>query len=238
MESKKISKEDENRIERFITAYNSIDRFFRKVLHLDNQVSFLNAVKEFGNNNPSWRHKETLLLLSELRNILVHSRTKPYEYLSIPTQSVVQNIELIRDELENPKKVIPEFQREVIKVKPSDPLLSVLELVRRYHFSQFPVYDRDQFYGLITENGIAFWLASHVEKISLVDFEEQTVADVLVHEEERINFDFIGRNTPVYQASSLFSQKQFLEAILITQNGKPTEKPIGIMTRWDIVNLK
>jgi len=229
-----ITETDKTLIERFLTAYNKIDHFLRGRIIVDREQGFKKVVHEYGQKYPSWPHKDALLLLADLRNVLTHNRVEVYEYLSVPTEPVVWKIEQIRDSLIEPQKVIPAFQRNVLTVSLEDSLLHVLKLVRENNYSQFPVYKDGEFQGLITENGIAFWLASHVKEMSLVEFEEQTVKDVLFFEEQRKNYLFIGRTTPVYEANGLFMKERFLEAVLITKNGKKTEKLLGIMTRWDL----
>ncbi len=229
-----ISEADKALIERFKTAYNKIDHFLQDKINVEPEIGFKSVVRKYSQKHPSWPHADTLLLLADLRNVLTHNRVEVYEYLSVPTVPVVRQIEQIRDSLIDPKKVIPEFQRNVITVSSEDSLVHVLELVREHKYSQYPIYKEGDFQGLITENGIVFWLASHVKDISLVEFEEQTVNDVLTFEEQRESYRFVRRDTPVYEANGLFTRERLLEAILITENGKPSENIIGIMTRWDI----
>ena len=42
----------------------------------------------------------------------------------------------------------------------------------------------------------------------------------------------------MYELMALFAETELLEAALITQNGKRSEKLMGIVTRWDVVQLK
>jgi predicted transcriptional regulator len=61
-------------------------------------------------------------------------------------------------------------------------------LIKKHDYSQFPIYDEDEFVGLLTENGITRWLAKHVTQVlSLVDFEEIPVSALLQEEEMREN---------------------------------------------------
>lgn len=69
-------------------------------------------------------------------------------------------------------------------------------------------------------------------------FENVTVGAVLQQEERRENCVLLSRKTPVPVAISEFCRNPFLEAILFTENGKKTEMPLGIATRWDIPETK
>ena len=80
------------------------------------------------------------------------------------------------------------------------------------------------------------WLAHHVSKqMPLVDLEDVPVRRVLPEEEKRQNWLFATRRTTVDEVRMLFSTKKLLEAVLITETGKHPEKPIGIVTRWDVL---
>jgi hypothetical protein len=100
------------------------------------------------------------------------------------------------------------------------------------------VYEGKQFRGLLTENGITRWLAGHVVRtLSLVELDDIHVGQVLRNEEKRGNYHFALRDTRVEDLSSLFAKQPLLEAVLITTNGKETEKLLGVATRWDILQL-
>jgi predicted transcriptional regulator len=132
---------------------------------------------------------------------------------------------------------VPRFQRSGEVVTPDESLAKVLKRVSQKEYSQFPVYDGDKFRGLLTENGITRWLAHHVsKKMSLVELEEVPIKQVLPEEETRPNWLFVSRNHTVDEVKGLFAEKELLEAVLITDAGKPAEKPIGIVTRWDVLH--
>jgi hypothetical protein len=100
------------------------------------------------------------------------------------------------------------------------------------------VYEDNRFHGLLTENGITRWLARHVAtKLSLVELEEELVAQVLQNEEERKNYCFVAPNMRVDDVCSLFASNSLLEAVLITASGKESEALQGIVTRWDIIQI-
>lgn len=59
--------------------------------------------------------------------------------------------------------------------------------------------------------------------------------------EEGDNYKFIGSTTSVYEAVDIFKRHigkgRRLEALLITRNGNPSEKLLGIITAWDILEI-
>lgn len=116
-------------------------------------------------------------------------------------------------------------------------LSSVFRHIHHKANAPFPIYHGDNFVGRLTEKGITRWLAEHVVKeLSLVELDEVTVAEVISKEERCKNHLFVPPKTHVDDAAHKFRENEFLEAVLITTNGKETEPFIGIMNKWDVLN--
>lgn len=225
-------------IERFRVAFNKIELHLRRVLQEPSETSFTRLVDLYGKKQPTWldHSGHQLRIYADLRNALVHLRQEQKQYLSIPLPHVVERIEQICEALIRPETVIPEFQKSVHKLSKHDKLSVAMRDIDSYAYSQFPVYDSDGlFCGLLTENGITRWLASHVANIlTIVEFDETEIDVVLTREESRSNFKFVSRNRAVLDVVSMFSRLTLLEAVLITEGGKRDQELLGIITRWDV----
>jgi len=233
-----LTQEQLDLIERFITAYNTVDHELREKLGAENAVPFTQLIRDYAARYPRWRDMETLRMLGDLRNAVVHQREQVYEYLSVPVPAVVETMERIRDEFESPELVYPQFARDVFTFEAESRLTDVLRQIDKKGFSQFPIYRRGRFMGLLTENGITRWLAEHTTHVmTLVELEEVTALAVLDREEPRMNCKFISRDTTEMDAENFFVHNGLLEALLITQNGKSEEKLLGIITRWDVLKM-
>lgn len=231
-----VVEEEVDLIERFLAAYNAIDQHLRGELDSDKAEPFSRLIDEYADRTRGWAYRQDLRLFADLRNVIVHSRTKPYQHVAVPVPDVVARIEAIRDSLLEPALVIPEFQCDVLTVQTDDSLLAVLQHINQNDFSQFPVYADDQFAGLITENGITRWLAHHaITELSLVELADVTVGEVLRDEEDRSNVEFVGRNMTVDSVTASFGHNPVLEAVLITHSGRRDQELLGIVTRWDIL---
>jgi predicted transcriptional regulator len=225
-------------IERFLVAFNKVESYLRRVLQESSEIPFTKLVDLYGNKQPAWldRSGYQLRIYADLRNALVHMRQEQKQYLSIPLPHVVDQIEQICEALIRPEAVIPKFQKSVHKLSKHDTLSVALRDIDRYAYSQFPIYDSDgHIYGLLTENGITRWLASHIANhLTIVEFDETEIDAVLSREESRSNYKFVSRNRPVLDVVSMFSRQTLLEAILITEDGKRDQELLGIITRWDV----
>ena len=223
-------------IERFIAAQNAIEHYLRERLNEPNRTSYTSMLFEYARRNPSWRDRETLRRFAQLRNVVVHGKTRAYEYLSVPVPAVVEEIERIRDRLLNPERVYPEFKRDVLAIQLSTPLSEVLKLINQHGYSQYPVYEGRKFRGLLTESGITRWLADYIVKtMSLVELADEQAEVVLLNEEARENYEFVSRHELLDEVVSKFSHNIFLEAVLITQTGRKDQRLLGMITRWDIL---
>lgn len=229
-----LSERDQNLIERFVATYNAVDQELRRRTHSDEYAGFSKVVQLYAESQPRWPYSQRLRHFGDLRNFIAHSSTKPYERLAIPTAQVVKEIEEILASFS--ERVIPQFQREVVMVEPENTLDQVFALVKQHNYSQFPVRTQTgEIELLLTENGITRWLARHTQnEMSLVDFSEVMVRDVVTEEETKKNLIFVSRKTLADDAFARFVHISRLEAVVITENGKPTEKPLGIITRWDL----
>jgi len=235
---KTITKEQRDLIERFKVAYNKIEHHFQEKLGKDKNTSFTYLVKLYAEKYPRWRERDFLMMISDLRNVVVHQREWSYEYLSVPLPFIVEDLERIRDQLISPELVFPKFDNNVTCFQTDDVLSKVLVEIHKKSFSQFPIYDKNSFQNLLTENGITRWLAKHsMQEETILELKEIKVSDMLDLEEKRTNFQFIPRYATMLDAENYFIQNTLLEALLITHSGKLSEKLIGILTRWDILRI-
>lgn len=229
------------RIDRFESAYNRIDRalgdwsgggdrrktgFSAKVRMLANRRRHLAKYKDF------------LLEIGELRNALVHSRTGEDQYIAVPLESTVLELEHVEKAVFSPERVLPRFQREVVSLHTDQPILDAWQLMRDDGYSRYPVYDRRNgggFSGLLTSNGLARWTASQLKGPTLsVDTSKVSVGDVLDKDHRKQSVVFVARNALIDDIDELFREHTPLEAVIITESGKPHEKPLGMICATDI----
>lgn len=227
--------------ERFLVAFNKMEKFFDGELKDTRYVPFHRAVQRLRKVNAVVnRYHNDLLEYSELRNAIVHERTEVNYTIASPHDDVVINIERISAEITAPKLVIPAFKKTLRTVESDLKVRDVLSIIRETDFSQFPVYRSKQFIGLLTDKGILHWLAHHMngdlEKILNTHIYE------LIEDDERAqNYQFISKTMSVYHAEDLFikyiKKHKRLDALLITENGKPHEKLLGMVSTNDLIDI-
>ena len=232
-----MSPTDLDLIERFISAYNAIDFHLETALNTDERSPFRGLVDLYAKRHRWWKDAEQLRVFASLRNVIIHDKVEPYQYVCVPTNDTVETIEAIRDRLVHPERADKKFMRPVLSLEAGDSLHYVLKLMHEKNFSHFPVYAGNQFSGVLTPNGITRYLAHHAAKEEFpLNLKEIEVRYVLAREESRPNYFFAPREEPVAKIAFAFHENTFLEAVLLTEHGGKREKLLGIATRADVLN--
>ncbi|WP_047982822.1 CBS domain-containing protein [Ornithinibacillus californiensis] len=224
--------------DRFITAFNRIDKAMDNEIGNSKGIGFSKAVRILTKYNPVVRrYKDDLLEFAELRNAIVHNRMDTDQVIAEPHDSVVEQIEQIESEITKPKQVIPQFEKRVLSFDLKDSLSRLLDAIHGKGYSKFPVYDGADFKGLITESGITKWLAKNKDAI----IAEVTIEQIMPYQKEN-NYEFIAKNASVYEAVEVFKENigkgNRIDALLITADGERTNKLNGIITTWDIMGIQ
>lgn len=225
---------------RYLDAFNAIEKWLRTQVNSSERMDFPQLVDTVSDSNYSVRrHNAILKDLNRFRNYVVHQHRR-HKPLAVPTAEAVEQITAIRNELLSPPSLLSLAAKPVEQCCPTDPLGCSVKKMHDGVFSQLPVYDGQKCLGLLTAETIARWLANHLgDGAGLV--EEKSIADVMKHQEDHDNHTFLSRTATVADGLAAFDdflcRGKRLEAILITQNGRPAEALLGIVTIYDIPKL-
>lgn len=223
--------------ERFLNAFNTIERYLRGQIRANNDVTFYQLVDDVSRSKPVVRRfKQDLKEYADLRNAIVHERGGGH-VLAEPNEQAVNDIERIASFLLKPPTLIPLFQTQVITLDKSKPISNAVELILKRSISQIPILDGNRIVSLLTTNTIARWLGKVVNE-NLVDLKATTIAQVLQYTEDEDNYALVKRDTTIFEALECFqefeSQGKPLQALLITEYGQPKDRIIGIITIFDL----
>ena len=228
--------------DRFITAYNRIDQLMKEIIGSQDHLAFFRLIDIAKKKNAIIRRYEAdLREYGDLRNAIVHHRTSTEYAIAEPHEDVVLKMEEIEVALTKPITVGNIFQARVTTFQRTDTLSYALKVIKDKKYNQFPVYDGIEFKGLITPVGITTWLASTVDSESF-SRKKTTLGEILAHENSKENHQFIEQHASVYEALEIFrngiTRGRRLEALLITEDGKPNVKLIGIITPMSMMRIK
>lgn len=225
--------------DRFLTAFNRIELALKEIVGAKNYLPFYRLITLAKKKTAIvQKYQDDLRTFADLRNAILHNRTDIDYVIAEPHIEVVKKIEEIDRLLNSPLTVFQLYRKKVHSFQTTDSLGDVLKTIHKYKFTQFPVYEKHKFVGLLTTVSITNWLASvshngrlpkNLPKLSSLDWSRGNGT----------NFHFVPKNTSVIDAEEMFKNKlgreKRLEALLITENGRPNEKLLGIVTPMDLV---
>jgi len=180
--------------------------------------------------------KDDLLAYSDLRNAIVHDRRGTAVLIADPRDDIVLAIEAICNRLAKPrllKSLARPFPMKIFEAR--DLLPAALKYMRQNDFSQI-VVSRDLAYVILSAEGITHWLEDK-SKIDILELSASQLEEVLDFEPPDTVRYMKGSNT-VDQALALFVNdiEKRVFSILVSENGRATEKPVSILTPWDAVS--
>ena len=223
-----------SRADTFVQLYNQLDEHLAQVMDEDSRTPFYSLVEKAVQRRLIVKRDEaTLKKYGSLRNLIVHDADYPERVLAEPTEETLAQFGRIVRRLTNPR-TLDEFRSEVRTFSERDSLASALEYMRSGDFSQIVV--RDDGLALLTTEGVAKWLERQQGAVSLAD---ATVGDALTYELAG-GFQLTGRRETLEQAQAAFTEalergKPRLYALIITENGRAHETPLGVVTPWDVI---
>lgn len=228
--------------ERFIVAYNRIEKILADKADGSEYSPFYRLVDKVKITNSVVRkYEDDLREFGDLRNAIVHSRTDIDYVIAEPHDKIVERIELIEQKLSTPLTVGALFGCKVHTLQAEDPLTAALKLMSDSKFSQVPIYQNGKFKGLITADGITYWLAGQSTE-DVIPREIPTLSDVYNYEKRKESFEFVDKDLSVYEAEDYFKRAitrgTRLEALLITDNADHDGELIGIIRPFDLLKIK
>lgn len=224
----------------FLEHFNAIERRLRDMTRLGRDSRFYVLVDAASRDDHVVRRfHDDLKEFGDLRNAIVHER-RGGQTIAEPNDWAVARIAAIAEQILRPPRVTPHFIGQICILSDADPIAEAVTAMHTNAFSQLPIYRDGAFQGLLTANTVARWLGANVGE-DLVSLSETTIGQVLAHTEDRDHVDFVARDTTLADVLERFLAHEKLgkrlEAILITHDGRPAAKPLGIIVTYDLAKI-
>ncbi|WJY97684.1 CBS domain-containing protein [Corynebacterium fournieri] len=236
-----MSKAETNRAVPFLAAFNAIEKFLRSELSAKRSDGFSWMARLAAKKGILTREQsDALQEFADLRNAISHGEYDNLRPIAEPLPETVAEIERIRDRLLAPTLALDvvEHQR-VVSFSPDSDIHEPLAVIASEGLAQFPVYEDGECVGLLTTNAIARWLAAELRADDTIA--TGTVADVLTHSGKLDQPVFLPRSVTAAAAMESLSTPLPSGAVprlaIITEHGKPTQKPVSVLGATDIPAL-
>lgn len=236
---------------RFLELFNDLDKVLRKVCQVEDGEhadvgSMLAKAKDLSPVNPVQANWDNLYVARQLRNLMVHERRTGLKEVAQPSQELISVLEKVIAQYQAPM-TIETYLQKTQKIKPilfdsRDKLTQALEIVDREHVSKFPIFSGKSYQGLVSDKGLANWLAKASKETGSIreKLEKASLADVLVCEEDSIQVLILPTDTSLYQLINYFEGRKRTTVLVTRQAGGKIHSPedlVGIITAQDIAEI-
>ena len=225
---------------RFINAYNQVDQTLRAVYNFKRSLSFNDMVRRAVSLNSIVRkYEDKLIDYGRLRNAIVHN-SKEEKIIAEPHEDVVEDFEHIAQIISEPPLAIQEIATKNVLALDGDVTIAhALQTITQSGFKCIPVWRDDVIYGVLTTNRIVDFLGKVlINGENLHNYiTKAPISEIIDKSDENRLFAIRSVNLTVEEALNMFYVNRKLQAIIITRTGSNQERPIGILTIANIIDL-
>ena len=226
--------------ERFIVAYNRIDHSLRSIYGFKRTISYADLIrKAVSLNSVVRKYEEELIDYGRLRNSIVH-KTNPNYVIAEPHDEVVLEFEKIAKLIETPPSALDKVcKKEVLICDKTLTIRNMLKIMSETGYKNLPIYEGDDLLGVV----IGMRLLDHLGEALKENNDFKTyinntpVLDVMSRVNEESYFRVADKNLTIERALNYFYLNRRLQMIIITESGSTHERPLGVVTVSDILDM-
>lgn len=236
---------DKRPADELLKLYNQIDAFLRNQRRSDRHAEHGYLIQQIAKTNRTVaRFQSELRAIAKLRNNIVHNPLMDIAApIAYPHPLLVERYRHIRDALLDPPRAlsIAVPGHKIYTATLTTPLSEVLQKMNDNIFTHVPIMEDSQMMGIFSENTLISYLA---DKPNRINVKEMTIGDfksylpLKGHKGE--HFAFLPRKAALADVYDIFNQAikahKRIGMIFITKHGGPNERPLGIITAWDLAS--
>lgn len=225
--------------ERFINAFSQIENELAHRLNAHRYIPYAEMIRRLVRLDPIVRRYGKLLdEFGDLRNAIVHERIDG-EVIAEPHIKEVERIERLANLLTQIPGVFPSYERKVDFAFSDEKLSVVLSRMRSKKYSKLPIYSRKhEFESLLTTDAIAYYLFDHLSSTEMMN---TSISEIIKSDVKGRGVIFISKRANLIEVLIHFEaylhQGKRLNALIITEDGLSTQKPLGIISVSDLPNI-
>lgn len=186
--------------------------------------------------------KDDLDYCRVVRNFLVHNPKVKGEYAVTPSDKLVEFIGHCVEVVKSPLRAIDYSVKinNMYTAALSSRVFDVIRHMRTNGFTHVPIMDDSRLIGVFSANVLFGYLADADFKDITLDAKiEQFIDHIALSNHTNEYFIFMPKNATLYEVAKRFkidskTMKQ-LCAVFLTENGKPDEKVLGMMTPYSML---
>lgn len=225
---------------RFIEAYNRIDRSLRAQYNFKRSMSFGDVVRRCVQLNAIVRKYEDVLVdYGRLRNAIIHQNGEE-TIIAEPHLKVVEKMEKIANLISTPPKIMDTVARkDILCVKDDSTIKETIMLMSQSGYSNLPIYKNEVLIGVANGQRILDKIGHQIyKKRNIEEYINHTLISEMEKEEGlNVFYTISDVHLTIDKALDMFYYNRKLLIIIITQTGNYLEKPLGVITNTDILDI-
>lgn len=230
----------QDRAQLFLDLYKQIeDELDDK--YKNSRRHYSSVVFEFIKDYESAPVRDKLDLCRHIRNLMAHSANMDGEPVVVPSEPVTRALQEVLDFVRRPPLAI-EFATKgerVLKAGANQKVLRVMELMEKNGYSHVPVMKENRFYGVFSVGSVFRYLLKNGGKGVTPETTIRDMRGYLAVEEHIENYEFVPATATYIYVRQRFEQvrakNKRVSVIFITQDGKPDQPLLGMLTPWDVL---
>ena len=232
---------EQSRIDEFLDLYKQLeDELEDKYRNARRHYS--SVVFEFIKDTDSEPVRDKLEVCREIRNLLTHSANLGGEPIVEPSGPVVEAMAEVLEFVRRPPLALEYATKgdQVMKAHMHQKVLRLMEVMDKNGYSHIPVMENGQFKGVFSV-GTVFQYILRTKGRSIQP--DTTVADLGKHLDVAAhmeNYQFVSKDATYRSVRRIFDRvrgkNQRVSVVFITENGKPGEPLLGMLTPWDVLH--
>jgi predicted transcriptional regulator len=226
--------------QRFIEAYNKLDQSLRNQYSFKRSMSFSDVIRRSVLLNAVIRKYDDLLIdYGRLRNAIIHQNSDEM-IIAEPHLNVVEKLEQIAALVSSPPKILDTVARKnILCVEDDISIKKTIELIAKSGYSNMPIYKNDVLVGVANGQRILDKLGNEIYKKNSVDdyINHTLISEMETAEGLNVYYSLADANLTIDKALDMFYNNRKLLIIIITKTGNYLERPLGIITNTDVLEI-
>ena len=202
---------------------------------------YASVVFEFIKDYESAPVRDKLDVCRHIRNLMAHSANMDGEPVVEPSEPVVDALREVLDFVRRPPLALDYATRgeRVLKVNARQKVLRVMEVMEKNGYSHVPVMKEERFYGVFSVGSVFRYLLKNGGKGVTPETTIRDMRGYLAVEEHIENYEFVPATATYIYVRQRFEQvrakNKRVAVIFITQDGRPDQPLLGMLTPWDVL---
>jgi len=225
--------------ERFITAYNRLDKTIRDIYNFKPALTFSDVIRKSADMNYLIKkYEDDLIDYGRLRNSIVHRSDD--HVIAEPHDEVVEQMEKIVRVVTMPPQVMQTVANRSVFIADGNVSCDrVLVEMSKNGFSNVPIYLGGTLVGVLNRKMVVDAIgAALLEQKDIDALLKGPIVDCFSVLDVNNHYEVVGANVTIDNILFMFQQNRKLSTIVITPNGTYNEFPVGIIVTADLIDIQ